>query len=241
MEQGIRSFDDKVKRSRLEVDHPGFQPLFPKAGWRKDLKSREKALKRSAWFRGRMDDESWEDLPKRKTGGGIEKRRRKTFQKAGKKGKSRQTAATVVFVPSTRGSILIRSLKEDEDMMAGVTGFRVKYQEAGGSILANAFNKNLGSGKSCGRDDCPPCRKPEGRGSCKARSIVYESKCVICNPATSHEEGDEIQPSGRPQVPREGIYLGEMSRSLHERALEHERDARAFSAKSHIVKHWIFC
>ena len=52
----------------------------------------------------------------------------------------KQAAATVVFVPSTRGITLLRSLKEDEDRMAEITGFRVKYQEAGGSILANAFS-----------------------------------------------------------------------------------------------------
>ena len=33
--------------------------------------------------------------------------------------------------------------------------------------------------------------------------------------------------------------MGESSRSIHERALEHERDARSFSVKSHIVKHWM--
>ena len=40
----------------------------------------------------------------------------------------KQAAATVVFVPSTRGSTLLKSLREDEDKMAEVTGFRVKYQ-----------------------------------------------------------------------------------------------------------------
>ena len=40
VEQGIRAFDAKVKRSRLDNQHPGFQPLFPKACWKKDLKSR---------------------------------------------------------------------------------------------------------------------------------------------------------------------------------------------------------
>ena len=39
--------------------------------------------------------------------------------------------------------------------------------------------------------------------------------------------------------PREGIYIGETSRSLHERAVEHVRDAVGFSPKSHIVKHWM--
>ena len=35
------------------------------------------------------------------------------------------------------------------------------------------------------------------------------------------------------------MYIGESSRSLHERALEHVRDAEAFCPKSHIVKHWM--
>ena len=38
---------------------------------------------------------------------------------------------------------------------------------------------------------------------------------------------------------RDGIYVGESSRSLHERAFEHVQDAKSFSAKSHIVKHWM--
>ena len=46
VEQGIRAFDAKIKRSRLDTKDPGYQPLFPKAGWRKDLKSRESPEKR---------------------------------------------------------------------------------------------------------------------------------------------------------------------------------------------------
>jgi hypothetical protein len=53
---------------------------------------------------------------------------RKKFQKAGdKKGQ----AATVVFVPGTKGGLLVRKLRE-RDEMAALTGFKIKYQEAGG-------------------------------------------------------------------------------------------------------------
>ena len=158
--------------------------------------------------------------------------------------KSKTDNSTVVFVPSTRGGILLSSLKEEEDKMAEMTGFRIKYQEAAGSILANAFNKNLGIGQPCGRKNCPPCTESGGKVNCKARGIVYESKCLTCNPESSLEEDPvEAQPSGRvsssggvPSHPREGIYVGESSRSLHERASEHVQDAQSFSAKSHIVK-----
>ena len=74
----------------------------------------------------------------------------------------------------------------------------------------------------------------------KPRSIVYESKCLISNPTTSPEEEDLVDlHSGKPGTSREGIYVGESSRSLYEWAVEHVRDARTFSAKSHIVKHWM--
>ena len=65
---------------------------------------------------------------------------------------------------------------------------------------------------------------------------MYESKCLICNPAV---DGQDDQPSGKEPAPRVGIYVGESSRSIYEQALEHERDARSFSVKSHIVKHWM--
>ena len=75
---GIRAFEEKVRRSRLEDDHPGYQPLFPKAGWKRDLKSKEKALKRGNWFKGPSGkEECWKGVTK--TCGG----RKKPFQKAG--------------------------------------------------------------------------------------------------------------------------------------------------------------
>ena len=83
VEQGIRAFDAKIKRSRLDTKDPGYQPLFPKAGWRKDLKSREKALKRGNWFKGKVDKEPWEELPKPRSNGRILKKK-KPFQRAGK-------------------------------------------------------------------------------------------------------------------------------------------------------------
>ena len=40
-------------------------------------------------------------------------------------------------------------------------------------------------------------------------------------------------------VARKGIYIGETSRTLHQRANEHYRDAKDFSEKSQILKHWM--
>ena len=236
MENGIKAHNDRIRRSNLVETDPGFQPMFPKAGWRRVIRDKEKAMKRSTWYKGRAKEDCLEGVSRPGPGGRVMKvgRKKKSFQKDGKV----REAATVIFVPSTRGSVLIKSLKEDEDMMAGITGFRVKYQEAGGSKLTNFFEKDLASGQQCGRVECPPCRKQEGRVNCKARNVVYESKCLVCNPS-SRQEDEDSHPSEPNDQPREGIYIGETSRSLHERAVEHVRDAHGFSAKSHIVKHWM--
>ena len=130
--------------------------------------------------------------------------------------------------------MLTRKLRKREEVLAGLTGFKIRFQEAGETQLANLFSTDLGKGKHCGRD-CPPCdgSSMESRQNCKARNVVYETSCNICNPI---EEKPSIQ---KEEKTREGIYIGESSRSLHERSLEHLRDARKFSKKSHIAKHWM--
>ena len=62
----------RINRSKLEVDHPGYQPLYPKAGWKKDMKSKEKALKRGNWFKGTSEKEkNWKGLTRT---GGVKKK-----------------------------------------------------------------------------------------------------------------------------------------------------------------------
>jgi hypothetical protein len=44
---------------------------------------------------------------------------------------------------------------------------------------------------------------------------------------------------GRKEERRVGVYIEELSRSLHERSKEHLSDADGFQGGSHIVKHWM--
>ena len=75
------------------------------------------------------------------------------------------------------------------------------------------------------------------RPNCRAQSILYESKCEVCNPkpTSSHQE----DPSQQKPASRKGIYIGETSRTLYERSKEHLKDAEDFDPSSHIVKHWM--
>ena len=124
----------------------------------------------------------------------------RAFQKTDRLEERIQTS-TVIFVPSTKGGQLIKMLKDREDELARITKFMVRYQEAGGTKLGLMFSTDLGAGESCGREDCQPCgSRTERRPNCRAQSIMYESKCVVCNPNTT---------SSRQEESRQGIYIGE--------------------------------
>ena len=100
---------------------------------------------------------------------------------------TRLEQTTVMFVPNTKGSILLKRLQAMEDEMAKLTGFRIKFQEAGGIQLCRMFRKNLARDQLCGRVKCWPCKsiKEGATKKCKQRSILYESSCVLCNPEKS--------------------------------------------------------
>ena len=105
----------------------------------------------------------------------------------------------------------------------------MKYQESAGTKLANLFSTDLAKRRHCGRHPCPPCDIISGktRPNCRNKNILYESLCSTCNPTesvTSHEENGKGDPNNKADIRRDGVYLGETSRSLHERILDHLKD-----------------
>jgi hypothetical protein len=122
-------------------------------------------------------------------------------------------------------------LKEEEDDLANITKFKVRYQEAGGTKPGLMFSTDLGAGEDFGRQYCQPClSRNEDRPNCKSQSILYESKCTICNPTKKKTSRNREQP-------KKGMFGGETSRSLYERSREHMKDAGDFDSGSHSVKH----
>ena len=76
--------------------------------------------------------------------------------------------------------------------------------------------------------------------------------CKICNTDNLKEKAETSSQvddnphypaagtsSQKEAKPRSGVYIGETSRSLHERAFEHLKEAEGFGSKSHILKHWM--
>ena len=217
----MESYNTKLKRSELPKDNPRYQPMYVGWSWKRNERLKSKIMKKNNWFQ--PGNEPRTNMGNQPSGRG---------RKSGMTGGQDAQVESVIFVPSTRGGILTRKLREREDELARLTGFSIKFQEAGGTQMLRMFSTNLGGGLHCGRKPCPPCDSSEesNRGDCRARNLVYESSCTLCNPSIRQEDT---------QVGRKGVYLGETSRSIHERSKEHQKDASDFSIKSHQVKHWM--
>ena len=154
----------------------------------------------------------------------------------------RKEITTVMFVENTPFGILVKRLQGCEDRNGDVTNRRVRMVEMGGSQLRHLLpNTDPWAGSRCGRDDCPPCNQGVGqkkRDNCFKRNILYESHCGVCE---DRRGTDTVKKRKRKydELPEShDIYVGETSRSLYERALEHIRDGKAGKEDSHIAKHW---
>ena len=56
--------------------------------------------------------------------------------------------STVIFVPNTKSWTLVGKLREREAAMKELSGFGIKFQEAGGFQLSNTFSLELGKRKT---------------------------------------------------------------------------------------------
>ena len=222
---GIISYTAKLRNSLLEQENPRHRPLHLSTKYQEVKRWKMKMMARENWYKDKQQEEKDKNNPE------LRKSNKNNSQKAGK-----IQTSTVIFCPSSLRGLLIAMMKENEEKLSQITKFKIRYQEAGGRKLSMLFSTELADGEHCGRE-CPPCNSGEGRPNCKKRSVLYESRCTICNPESkpSHQqEGEHEQPPSR-----EGIYFGETSRSLHERSLEHVADAKEFKEGSHMVKHWM--
>ena len=107
--------------------------------------------------------------------------------------------SSILQVPSTDGSKLLKVIGKLEPRLAKTSGYLVKLVEKSGKPLSNMFSKDIGSVR-CHRDDCLPCQndKVKGPSLCAVKSVVYESVCEIC-------ESDHL---AHPNVPHKGKYVG---------------------------------
>ena len=114
---GITNYVRKLKRSKLPRSDPAYQPLYM-GSFNSLGRAKTKALKKASWHKNKTNTIQPAGRPAN--------RNKKRFQKKGRAPKKQPSS--VIFVPNTKGGILTKKLREFEDKMFEMTGFRVKYQ-----------------------------------------------------------------------------------------------------------------
>ena len=157
-------------------------------------------------------------------------------QKAG--GGGGNQVKSVIFVPHTPGSALAKNMREGEIMLEKTTGYKMKIVERAGDSLENLLHRsNPWAGADCGREMCLLCESKQTHKSienqnCHKRNVVYEMWCETCRQADEKEK-----PENDKKEIKMHKYIGESSRSCHERGFEHQQDCEQLKPGSHMLKH----
>ena len=150
------------------------------------------------------------------------------------KGNSLLRTRAVLFVEQSPHGELAKRMREQLRGLEPTIGFRIKVVERTGRSLKGMLAKGLVlESKECGRVSCVTCAQ-EGveKPPCLVSSVVYESICKPCNPGCTGKGEVEYQGVEHPS-----LYVGETSRTIQERAVEHLSQARRGDQRSHMVRH----
>ena len=245
---GVIGWKRKIQRREREMQG------FYRHG-RATLKSRnkKKLLEKTSWYKQKRkrDDDDEDDemsLPTRKMRCTGKMKARSAGVSAG--AVKVPDIKAVMFVPYTVGSKLAKSLREAEEKLGGLTGYRLKMVEKAGDKLEDLLTKsNPWQGLDCGRHNCILCEtklKTDKNMSqdCHTRNLVYSTWCMTClkkdeEDAERRGNGDACLVRKLKGKIRKHLYIGESSRSMYERGLEHLGDVEALKPSSHMLRHML--
>ena len=221
---GVKGYYGKVRRRRRERGIWRVHFTAQESGgsrWRKKL------LSKTTWYKGTHKGKKVAEMNTKGLRKGEE---RMSLQRGGEDLKTR----AVLFVPQTPMGELAKQAKEVLERMGQMMGFKLKVVERAGVSLQNQFNQSsLWRGLPCERLECIPCAQGgEEVPECTRTSVVYENICLTCNPKAA-SKGELVEQ--RADIP--SLYVGESSRSLQERIVEHWSSYRRKDEGSHIRKH----
>ena len=91
-----------------------------------------------------------------------------------------------LFIPASKGGQLASKLKEEDNKLGEITGWKFKVIERGGIMLKNLLTRaNLFSKEDCGRPDCQACKKALKPFDCRTlRSPEGTPTCLNTGPST---------------------------------------------------------
>ena len=121
-----------------------------------------------------------------------------------------------IIVPSTPGGVLAKMMRDVAEKEA-TPSLRFKVVEKGGKRLESLLSKPNPTAsdhcvrKSQPRKECVGCNQPGGINNCQKSNVLYKYECLEENCS--------------------GVYIGESSRNIYSRSLEHQSGSNSFLKK----------
>ena len=226
MVQGVVKFLWLVDRSKLPDSNPEHKPLYLDKGYREEERQIAKYQAKMSWFRKKNKVSISE------TGTGWRQLLKGVWKGANSSQKPvlDEGFSTVLNIPNTKGAALLHELVRCENKLAKLTKYNVKVVEQSGIQLNRLFGR-IYTPERCHWQLCPVCSRADGKkkSNCRSANVVYEARCVECQ---------EQAKNGVIESKDVGVYIGETSRTLVERAIEHVEGAERVEVENFISKHW---
>ena len=172
-----------------------------------EKRTSDKLLEKTSWFKGNRKRKIENAESKYKYNPPTKRRKKNRKQtemtEMGDKQEPAKKIKGVMFVPYTKHSELAIRLRENEERMESLTGYKIKIVEKGGTKLVDMLHKaNPWAGSDCKRPGCLLCtsRKEEGRRDrqdCKKRNLVSETSCRTCTERSEKEVELKYESTGR--------------------------------------------
>ena len=199
--QAISKYIHMVDRNSLQPTDKEYCPLHRSRSYKSKMRKLVKYTTQARWFTdervGDLYKDSWKQWITRK---GRQGRRRKITDNTSPK----IPTTTVMFVPSTPNADLLKDLQATEENLSNL-GWKTKLVEKPGEPLYTRFIKKIPMNLGCPRGDL--CQICENKGTnCTTKGVVYKAVCQVC------------KSKGQSEL---GTYVGETSRQLGSRRMEH--------------------
>ena len=204
---------------------------------------RRKLMEKTTWYKPKRKREEEDD----EFESPVKRQKMSRNWKAEKPPKNAKIKA-VLFVPYTPGSELAKRLREAETKLNELTGYKLKVVERAGIKLQDLLHKaDPWQGADCQRAECWPCEtklttEKNKTQDCTKRSLIYENWCITCEEQEMDKiklrckDDEEMTKKLKKKIVL-SKYIGETSRSIHERAWEHKYAMEQLSITSHLLKH----
>ena len=214
---------------------------------------KKKLIDKTTWYLPRSSEEDEKLAPdmEENRNGKVQMRRgkkRKVQEESTEPGRGTRDIKSVMFCPYTTKGELAKQLRQGEEELYNLTGYRIKVvEQVGDKILERLHTANPWRGRPCERIDCWPCNtkawtEKDAKKDCTKRSLVYETWCQTCyeqDEQEIREQGGEDEEEIERRIKRikKHKYIGETARSAYERGWEHQESLRKLEEDSHLLKH----